>query len=182
MTHSAQLQGFNRQTHTHTRTSVLQVWGVAHKQHVGVRRVCDPDEARLVLQWRSHTHAGLMLRVRDAVIVGTAQTRPWHHLTDGQTGVLQRGWNQSLTHVCKWVVVCLLCWWCLMFFEEPKVLRWLSPTNLEVKNSSSQTVLLSVQCSFHVVCLKSYGFIWQNLEDCVCVCVTSLPPPLWSGL
>lgn len=72
------------------RTGVLEVRRVAYKQHVSVGRVCDPDEARLVLQRRRDADAG-GAGEDGAVAVGPTRPRPRHHLTHRHAGVLQQG-------------------------------------------------------------------------------------------
>lgn len=72
-----------------TRTGVLQVRRVTHKQHVRVRRVCDADEASLVLQGRGHADAG-GAGAGGAVAVAAAHAGSRHHLTHRDAGVLAR--------------------------------------------------------------------------------------------
>ena len=96
----------NLNNHTHTRTThtcVLKVRRVAHKQHVCVGGVCDPDEARLVLQRRRDAHADAV-GVCGAVGVGATGRRPRHHLTHRHTGELHRVTTdtQRLSNVGNW--------------------------------------------------------------------------------
>lgn len=84
--HSSAVQSFSY--YTYTLTSVLEVRWIPHKQHVCVWGVCDTDEASLVLQRGSDTHAG-SVGVCGALAVGTTHSCPRHHLTHRHTGVLQ---------------------------------------------------------------------------------------------
>lgn len=69
-------------------TCVLQVWWISHKQHVCVGRVCDTNEASLVLQRGRDANAG-SVGMRSAVVVAVTHWRSRHHLTHRHTGVLQ---------------------------------------------------------------------------------------------
>lgn len=68
----------------------MEVRRIPHKQHVSVGRVCDPYEARLVLQRRRDANAG-GAGEDGAVAVGPARPRPRHHLAHGHAGELQQG-------------------------------------------------------------------------------------------
>lgn len=76
---------------------------VPNKQHVCVGRVCDTDEASLVLQRGSDTNAG-DVGLHGAVIVGTTHSRPRHHLTHRHAGVLQPQ-GENIRNMKKSVVI-----------------------------------------------------------------------------